>query len=210
MRRFATTAVVVAALFAVAAAPAAAQVPGIELKLNPRIGLYVPLTDLGDQTVGSVTETVALDNSLALGLGAELQLAALPFGIRANLDYATGSRVTTESGGTAEEGPETTLLAVAGDLVFRPLPNIVMLQPYLFVGGGLKQYDFDTQDAAAFESESDPTFHLGFGLDFGFGPLALNAELSDYISWFELSETNDESNMQHDLFITVGFSIGLL
>ncbi|HUG40554.1 MAG TPA: hypothetical protein VMM12_08720 [Longimicrobiales bacterium] len=206
MRSFAT------ALFAGAllagAIPAAAQVPGIELRLNPRIGLYVPVTDLGEFTSGTGTTTVRMDNSLAIGLGAELQLAALPFGIRANLDYATGSRVNLESGGVEQEGSEATLLAVVGDLVFRPLPKIVALQPYLFAGGGLKQYDFETETAGSFESESDPTIHLGFGLDFGFGPLALNAELGDYISWFAF--TDQESKMQHDLFLTVGFAIGLL
>ena len=209
MRSFATAAIV-GALFAAAAAPATAQAPGIELKLNPRIGLYVPMTDLGEQTFGGAATTAKLDNSLAIGLGAELQLGALPFGIRANLDYATASKVNIETGGVEEEGSNTTLLAVVGDLVFRPLPRIVVLQPYLFAGGGLKQYDFETESAGEFESESDPTVHLGFGLDFGLGPLALNAELSDYISWFELTEAEDSSEMQHDLFVTVGFSIGLL
>ena len=208
MRSFVTAALAGAVLLA--AAPAAAQVPGIEIKLNPRIGLYVQVTDLGEVTGTGWTTTVKMDNSLALGLGAELQLAAVPFGIRANLDYATGSRVNTETGGVEQEGAETTLLAVVGDLVFRPLPRIVVLQPYLFAGGGLKQYDFQTESADSFESESDPTVHLGFGVDFGLGPLALNAELSDYISWFDISDTGDDSEMQHDLFVAVGFSIGLL
>ena len=204
MRTFATAALVGAAL--AVAAPAAAQAPGIELVINPRIGLYVPVTDLGATT----TETVELGNSLAIGLGAELQLAALPFGIRANLDYATGSKVSRD--GVEDEQTETTLLAVVGDLVFRPLPKIILFQPYIFAGGGLKQYDFQTEGATVgdFEAESDPTVHLGFGLDLGLGPLALNAELSDYISWYELQDASDESEMQHDLFLTVGFAIGLL
>ena len=206
MRSFVTAAFAGALLLA-GTTPAAAQVPGIELKLNPRIGLYVPLTDLGETTA----ESVSLDNSLAIGLGAELQMAALPFGIRANLDYATGSKVNTETGGVTAEGSETTLLAVVGDLVFRPLPRVVVLQPYFFAGGGLKMYDFETEDPGAFESESDPTVHLGFGLDFGLGPLSLNAELSDYISWYELqAATEDESTIQHDVFVAVGFAIGLL
>lgn len=206
MRRIVTAAVVGSALLA-AAAPAAGQAPGIELVLNPRIGLYVPATDLAEFTVDGSTSTVKMGNSLAVGLGAELQLIALPFGIRANLDYATGSPVTAEVDGVEVQGEETTLLAVAADLVFRPLPNIIMLQPYLFAGGGLKQYD--PQGAESFQSESDPTLHLGFGLDFGFGPLSLNAELSDYISWFE-NEFSQDSKMQHDLFLGVGFAIGLL
>lgn len=205
MRSIVTAVLTGATVLAFGAAPAAAQAPGVDFKLNPRIGIYVPLTDLGEVSEGT---SVAMDNSLAVGLGAELQLAALPFGIRANLDYATSSQVNFQTGELESEEGETTLLAVAADLVFRPLPRVVVLQPYLFVGGGLKQYDFDTEDIEGFQDESDPTVHLGAGLDFGLGPLALNAEVSDYISWFEL--TNDESEMQHDLFVTVGFSIGML
>ena len=52
------------------------------------------------------------------------------------------------------------------------------------------------------------------GLDFGLGPLSLNAELSDYISWYDvvagIEGDSEESTMQHDLFMTVGFAIGLL
>jgi Outer membrane protein beta-barrel domain len=203
MRSFVTATLVSAGLLA-AAVPAAAQAPGIELKLNPRIGMYVPVTDLGE----AASEVYELNNSLAIGLGAELQLAALPFGIRANLDYATGSTVSLD--GVEDEDTEATLLAVVGDLVFRPLPNLILFQPYIFAGGGLKQYDFQVEGAGDFPSESDPTVHLGFGLDLGFGPLDLNAELGDYISWFELTEGSDESEMQHDLFVTVGFAIGLL
>lgn len=205
MRALTKTALILFVL-SLAAAPAAAQAPGVDFKLNPRIGLYVPLTDLGELSDGT---EVAMDNSLAIGLGAELQLAALPFGIRANLDYATSSSVNFESG-SLEESADATLLAVAADLVFRPLPRVVVLQPYLFVGGGLKQYDIEIQSAEveSFRDESDPTVHLGGGLDLGLGPLALNAEVGDYISWAEF--TDDSSEMQHDLFVTVGFSIGML
>jgi hypothetical protein len=187
------------------AAPVRGQVPGIGLKINPRIGLYVPLTDLGEQTVGSTTVTVAMESSLAIGLGLELDLPLVPVNFRANLDYATGSRV--QEGDTAGDGGETTLLALVADVVFRPLPRVVVAQPYLFAGGGFKQYD--PTDAQSFQSGSDPTIHLGAGLDVGLGPLAFNAELGDYLSWFQITEGAD-SKMQHDLFVTIGFSIGLL
>lgn len=192
-----------AACLLLVAAPVYAQVPGIDLKLNPRVGLYMPLTDLGE--VGA--ETYKLDNSLAVGLGVELVLPALPFGIRANLDYATSSSVNLENG-SIEDGNEVTLLALAGDLVFRPLPRLVVLQPYLFAGGGIKQYDIQSVGDVGTTDESDPTLHVGGGLDFGLGPLALNAEIGDYISWFEI-EGAEDSEMQHDLFLMVGFSIGM-
>lgn len=199
--------VITAAILLATAAPVQAQAPGIDLKLNPRIGLYQPVTDLAE--LGS--ETISLESSLAIGLGAELQFFALPFGIRANLDYATGTKLGGEGEDTFVPSQDVTLLAIAGDLVFRPLPDILPLQPYIFAGGGLKQYDFEAtglvDDIAEFQDTSDPTVHLGFGLDLGFGPLDLNAELGDYISRFEV---DGETKTQHDLFLTAGFAIGLL
>lgn len=192
----------------------AAQVPGIQLRVNPRIGLYAPLSDLGDASSTAATTASELSGSLALGLGVELDMAALPVNIRANMDYATGSEVsvTDEGGAEVGESTETTVLALAGDIMFRPIPKIILFQPYLFVGGGIKQYDFDVENlptGSTLADTSDPTLHLGGGLDFGLGPLSLNAELGDYISWFEPEEGAD-SEMQHDLFATIGFSINIL
>lgn len=190
------------------AVPARAQAPGVDIRLNPRIGLYTPLTDLTDAS--STIEAAKLDNSLAIGLGIEFDFAMLPVGLRANLDYATSSSVNFENS-SINDTNETTLLALTGDLIFRPLPRVVVLQPYLFAGGGIKKYDFswDAASVETIENDSDPTIHLGGGLDFGLGPLALNAELGDYMSWFKPADGED-STMQHDLFVTVGFSIGLL
>lgn len=193
-------------------APAVAQAPGFDLKLNPRIGLYQPLTNLADAP-GAVAE---MKGSLAIGLGAELQLGALPFGLRANLDYATSSEVQLSGGSvTTSESPNATLLALVGDLMFRPLPKLIIVQPYLFAGGGVKKYDVSTSDAvfADLKSASDPTVHLGGGLDLGLGPLALNAEVGDYISWSDFQGSlsgNSDTKTQHDLFLTVGLSIGML
>lgn len=187
-------------------APAAAQAPGVDLKLNPRVGLYVPLTDLGD--AGGTLGTVVSEQSgnLAFGLGAELNLGVLPVGLRANIDYATGSEVTPEGIG---ESVQRNVFMLAGDVIFRPMPTLILIQPYLFAGGGVRQYNFDTDDIAALEDASDPMVHLGGGLDVTFGPLALNAELGDYISWFEIREGAD-SEVQHDLFVTVGIVLELL
>lgn len=202
MRTILKSALVAACLMGMAA-PAAAQAPGLELKLNPRVGLYVPLSDLGQATSAVVAEK---SSSLALGLGLELGLVGLPFNVRANVDYKTGSEVST-AGVTQTLEPK--LLAIAGDLVFRPLPKLMIIQPYVFAGGGLRQYDFDTEHTQALEDASDPTVHLGGGLDLTLGPLALNAEISDYISWYEI-QAGEGSEIQHDMFVSVGIVLGLL
>jgi hypothetical protein len=200
--------VLVATCLALAASPLQAQVPGINIKLNPRIGAYIPLTDLGSAQTSLGDVDAELSGSLAIGLGVELDLPAAPVNVRLNLDYATGSDLKSTVGGTEIEPIETTLLGVVGDIVWRPLPRIVVLQPYLFGGGGIKQYDVTEDNVDDFGSESDPTIHFGGGLDFGLGPIALNAEVGDYLSWYELQAGGD-SEMQHDIFATVGFSIGL-
>ncbi|MFO7893467.1 MAG: outer membrane beta-barrel protein [Longimicrobiales bacterium] len=188
------------------AAPAAAQAPGLELKLNPRVGLYVPLSDLGQATTTAGTIVADKSGSLAFGVGLELGLIGLPFNVRANVDYKTGSEVSTEG---VTETLEPKMLAIAGDLVFRPLPKLIIIQPYVFVGGGLRQYDFDTENTQALEDASDPTVHLGGGLDLTLGPLALNAEIGDYISWYEI-QADADAEMQHDMFVSVGIVLGLL
>lgn len=193
------------------AAPVVAQAPGIDVRLNPRIGLYEPLGDLGETQVAGVTIVEEMSGSLALGLGLELDVMLLPVTFRLNLDYATGAEVSrSENGVQVGESAETTLLAVVGDVIFRPLPSVVLAQPYLFVGGGLKQYDVTSETTTeSFQEGSDPTIHFGGGLDVGLGPLSLNAEIGDYVSWYELREA-ESSEIQHDLFLTIGFSIGIL
>lgn len=201
MKKMLKTAVAAAFVLAMAA-PVAAQAPGVDLKINPRIGLYAPLTDLANAPTAAGTVAAEKTGSLALGLGAELGLAGLPFNLRANLDYVTGSEI--DAAGSVVDGVDTKILMLAGDLVFRPLPKLILIQPYLYAGGGLRQYDFDTD----IEDASDPMIHLGGGVDLSLGPLALNAEVGDYISWFEVTDT--ESEVQHDLFVSVGLVFGLL
>jgi hypothetical protein len=186
---------------ATVAAPAQAQL----LEVNPRVGLYAPLTDLGE--AGSTASTIVADRagSLALGLGVELGFLPLP--IRANLDYVTGAEVSEEGVG---EPTEAKMLAVSADLMIRPLPRIIIIQPYLFAGAGLRSYSFDPAAGAVsqLEDANDPTVHLGGGADLSLGPLHLNAEIGDYISWYEIQA--DETEMQHDLFVSIGLVLGIL
>ncbi|HEX7050215.1 MAG TPA: hypothetical protein VF188_08450 [Longimicrobiales bacterium] len=196
------------------AARAAAQAPGANLQLVPKIGAYLPANDLGE-VAGALGDIRAeMEASLALGLALELDLPTSPVNLRANFDYATASEVSPE-GITSDVAPDATLLALTGDLVFRPLPRIIVVQPYLLGGAGVKVYQFDTDDlvddgfAEAFDDDrTDFALHAGIGVDVGLGPLALLAEVSDYISWFELQEGED-SEMQNDFFAMVGFRVGL-
>ena len=191
-----------------------AQVPGIDLQLVPKIGFYAPVSDLAEAAAVGSDIREDREGSLAVGLGVELALPFSPVDVRVGFDYVTNSEITFDEGvGTTESQVEQQMLALTGDLVLRPIPRLLVLQPYLLVGAGVKRYDFEFQDAGggveAFDdSTTDFALHGGLGFDLGLGPLALVVEASDYISWFE-PEGADDSEMQHDLFLMAGIRVGL-
>jgi hypothetical protein len=195
-------------LSSVGAAPASAQ----NVVLAPKLGLYIPASGLGD--FRDQTRTVARDRagSLAIGLGLELDLPVLPVNLRGNLEFATGARVT--AGGQTEREVESTLLAVVGDVVFRPIPRLIVVQPYFLLGGGMKWHEFQTSDLTAADRElfpadqSNATLHLGAGLDFTLGPLGLVVELSDYISSLD-ARGEAGRRLQNDVFAMVGIRVAL-
>ena len=185
---------------ALLAGPAAAQLPGINVHVGARVGAFMPL--------GSVVESGLGESKWKSGLGVgasiELDIPFSPINVRANVDAALGTSLETDG---QEAGAEGDIVALTGDLVFRPLPRIATLQPYLLLGGGVKQYKFD--DSGTFSDVSDFTGHIGAGADLKVGPLAVLVEASDYISSFK-NESNGEGKLQNDLFLMVGFRIGML
>lgn len=202
----------------VLAGPAAAQVPGLEVQLVPKVGFYSPAADLeaAADAAGEIVDDRG--GSLALGLALDLGVPLSPLNVRIGFDYVTASEFTyaDTTGADVEANGEQTMLAIAGDVILRPIPKLLIVQPYLLAGAGVKRYDFSFADAAAGsdvedafpESETDFTVHAGIGLDAGIGPVALVAELSDYVSWYE-AEGAEGSEMQHDLFIMAGVRVGL-
>lgn len=182
------------------ALPAGAQVPGINVNLGARVGYFTPL--------GTLAETpfeVEVSSGLGLGAHLELDLPLSPINVRANLAATLGRSLSTD--GDVDEGSDLDIVVITGDLVFRPLPRVVVLQPYLLAGAGVKRYSFDFNGED--ENESKFTGHVGAGADLKFGPIALLAEVSDYISSFELSEEGG-GKLQNDVFISIGFRIGML
>jgi len=208
--RTGTKAVLAAALLVSGAADASAQ----RIQVVPRAGVFVSGSSLGEVREGTEAIKADLEGGLGVGLAVELGMPFSPFGLRAGFDYATDSKISTTgiSGGSDEAGAK--LLAVAGDLVFRPLPRLVVVQPYLLAGAGLKRYDFEVSELGSgardifSESQTDFALHAGAGVDVSLGAIALRAEVSDYVSWFELASDGDKK-MQNDVFVTVGLRIGL-
>lgn len=181
---------------------ATAQVPGVDLKLLPKIGGFAPINSLQELDGGL---TRSLEPSLALGLGLELDVPGLP-GFRANLDYASSTKLEEEGGVAAS--PDVRVIALVGDVVLRR--GIGVLSPYLLLGAGLKWYDFP--DEASLRDGSDFTGHIGAGLELDLEFLGLFVEVSDYISSFtpeDPATDTADSRFQNDIFAMVGVKVGL-
>jgi hypothetical protein len=180
------------------ATPAAAQVPGINLHLGARVGAFTPTAALVEDAAGEVK----LKPGLGVGASIELDIPLSLFNVRASVDAALNAKVE-EAG--EETGEEVDVVNIVGDIVFRPLPRLVVVQPYLMAGAGVKRYSGAGEDGDI----SDFTGHVGAGVDFKLGPLGILLEASDYISSFKDEETGD-GKLQNDIFLMAGFRIGML
>jgi hypothetical protein len=210
MRTFVKTVLVGAPLLLASAADAEAQ----RLQLVPRAGIFVSGGNLAEVsgTLGDVEAD--MKGTLGVGLGLEVGVPLSPIGFRAGFDYATNSKLSLKGISAGEDEAGAKLLAVTGDVVLRPLPRLIVVQPYLVGGAGVKRYDFELSELEADaqglfpEDQTDFTLHGGAGVDISLGPLALRAEVSDYVSWFELDE-GGERKMQNDIFATLGLRLQL-
>lgn len=182
------------------------------IRLIPQVGLYAPVSDLGraSSTEGAV-EIGERESTLGFGLALELA-ARRTVSFRLNGVYGTESEVPVDGPGCADCTARSTVAAVTGSAVFRPLPNLIVVQPYLQAGGGLKRYDFDEDDAQAegvdafVSDQNELTGHLGVGLEFNLLGFRALLELSDFISGFDAE--GGEGETQHDFFLTVGIALG--
>lgn len=186
------------AVLALAAFPGVSQA---QIGVTPQIGFYVPGDDFDAVRAGADSIRVKNEGSLALGLNIDFGM------LRGSIAYASAAKLsrTGASGGEVGEGK---LLAAAADLVLRPIPRILVLQPYLLLGGGLRRadYDYDTDALSnAFpENESDFAVHAGIGADVMLGGLGISAEITDFIS-----KNSDDEWGRHDAFGFVGLKLKL-
>lgn len=182
------------------AGSAAAQIPAIDLSIGPRAGYFLPLGILAKDA--SDRETT-LSTGLGIGASLEIDLPASPIDLRATVDATFGRSLEVNEVEVA--GTNVDLLVLAADLVFRPLPRLVVAQPYLLAGAGIKRYSTDN----TFEDSTDFTGHLGAGADMNLGRVSVLVEISDYISGFQATE-GDDTRLQNDVFVMVGFQLKLL
>ena len=172
---------------AVLASSARAQVT-----ITPMIGGYVPASDMHQATGSAQNLAKTRDGTLSLG-------ANVDFGMfRGTLMFASG--MTIKNANQADIG-KGSVLGVAADVVFRPLPRI-FVQPYVIAGGGQKLYRYDRTTTFTQANNSDFAFHGGVGADLMMGNMGVAAEFTDF-----LSKGVEEKWNVHDAFLMVGFKL---
>ena len=177
--------------------PGAASAQGI--KVTPSVGVYIPASDLYQLRDQSQQLTVDKEGTLAFGVNVELGM------LRGTVAYASGAQLNERGVQNQDDIGEGKLLAVAADLVLRPIPRLILVQPYVIAGAGLRRedYDYNSGVAGAFPSDqSDFALHAGLGLDVSLGGLGLTAEISDFVT-----QDEDDKWAQHDAFAFVGLKL---
>lgn len=187
---------VAAALFTASASALNAQ----GLTITPAIGAYIPASDLKDLREGANERRLEREGTFGLGLNLEAGW------LRGSLAYASGATISSD--GVEGDIGDGSVLAVAADLVVRPLPR-VLVQPYLLGGLGLKRTDYSYDDEGLGtnplpEDKRDVALHVGIGADLMFGGIGIMAEVTDYIT-----KKDDGGFGQHDAFAFVGLKFRL-
>lgn len=177
--------------------PGTAAAQGIHV--TPAFGVFIPASDVAGIRDGVQAAEVSREGTLGIGLNIESGW------LRGSLAYASGATLSQD--GTEGDIGDGSVLAVAADIVLRPLPR-VLVQPYLLGGAGFKNQSFSYNDSgignALPEDQRNLTLHAGIGADAMFGKFGIMAEISDYIS----QDVDDEWG-QHDAFLMVGLRLKL-
>ena len=186
-----------AAAAIVLAIPGRAPAQGISI--TPLAGAYVPGGSFHDLQ----NQAGELKRGGTLGLGFNLDLGLL----RGSFAYATGATISEDGVSGRSEIGDGSVLVGAADLVFRPLPRLIVLRPYLLGGVGYKKetYSFDQAGFGGLDDgDNQVVLHAGVGLDLSLGAVSLVAEISDFIG----RDNNDDWKV-HDAFGLVGLKFRL-
>lgn len=190
-------------LVALASSAASAQ----SIHLSPFVGVYTQANSL-DQ-LRSNADAISIKRESALALGGNLELGFL----RGTLSYVSGATIKQKSGtsiSTSGDIGKGKILMGAADAVIRPIPRIVVFQPYALAGIGFKKFDYDINSTSFqnVKNNSTAAFHAGLGADLMFGGVGIMAEVTDYISQGQ-ENANGDKQLQHDAFGVIGLRLRL-
>jgi len=227
-RKFPRVALVGAMLLAPGAARA--QSP-VRIDVVPRAAVFAPRNELGGVAQAGGPWYLRLgraDASPALELEASIRLPALPFSFRlvglASLPADVSGIFDCYPGLACpavllESAAEVRVLGAVADLVWRPLPLVAPVRPFLVLGAGVKQYRYswpapEVLVEAGEHAASSFTAHAGAGIEFGVLGQSFRVEAADWWSGEGAAIGEDPGlpgfgaprrRPQHDLVIGIGW-----
>lgn len=208
--------VVTGSLCGVGARGAAAQ---SSFRLLPSVGLYVPVSDIGQiqhANVEGVVEFGRAQSTLAFGLAGEFG-SDEGASARLNLGYATASDIPIGGVGCETCSARNTLLLATLTIVLRPIPEVIGIQPYALLGGGIKRYNFDLKNfqedglGGALADQTQGAAQLGVGTDVNLLGLGLFTEVNAYFNGIDpIKEAAgiSSSKLQADFVFSAGVALG--
>ena len=183
---------------------------GSAQRVIPQIGVYVPVSDLGqiDGFDGAV-DLGKKESSRAYGLGIEWGGGG-SIGLRGNIAYATPSEVPLAGMGCASCSSRSSMFALTGGVVLRPF-RLFFIEPYFVAGTGVKRYDFSSTDFEAgfdfvVDDRTERTYQFAVGGELGLGFLSGQVEISDYVSRYR--PVGFEEQRRHDFIVSIGLGFG--
>ena len=196
--RFALLPGAIAALAAVALAPASAEAQ--RLSLSPTIGVYIPTSELVEAAEGE-----EFKQEVALSIGGRLGVTLSPrFGIETSVSYVPSNlRFTFDETQTTTDA---NLLLGTVRATFHAIP---MTSPvWLTLNGGASMIRRGGEAYEEAEDRSDIGGVFGATVGFRLGSmLSFYIAAEDYIygTRVENAELGDESRMQNDVQVAFGF-----
>lgn len=214
-RRLTAALIAAASLAGVGARSAAAQ----SFRLLPSVGLYVPVSDIGD-VQGSDFEGIVsfgrAESTLAFGLSGDFSESE-GAGVRLNLGYATAADIPISGVGCGTCSARSTLLLATVTAALRPFPEFIGLQPYILLGGGIKRYNFDPKNFheegldGVLDDQTKGTAQVGVGTDINLLGLGLFTEVNGYFNGIDPIEKAvgiSDSQIQADFVWSTGVALG--
>lgn len=184
--------------------PRAARGPEVSLSAAAMTPL-APLTRSDVSFDTEVSSSAAVTGALTWWIGRHLGVSGRGTWAPAKLNLRgapLGAAVPDDLG-------DADYLAGLVEVSYRFLPGgaASMLEPFVSLGGGVRDLSLDPVAAPEARSATDPVATAAAGTDVrAWGDLSLRVELRDLVSSYDSGETG-ESRIQHDVFVSVGLSL---
>lgn len=192
------------------------------VRLLPQVGAYAPLSDLGELRENGQTRLEAgrRASTLAWGLGLEVGPAREGTSLRLHLGYGTDGDIPVGGLDCESCSARSTLLTASAAAVLRPIPRLVLVQPYFVAGAGVKRYDFRVRDMDSdrweelFRDQVRPMVQAGVGTEVSLLGLRTQWELNAFMSRYRMgsspegASSHGDGDLQTDLFLTLSIPLG--